>query len=60
MSRIGKRPVELPSGVEAKIDGQTIEVKGPKGTSAFTATEDEPDDGAKPGHRCHGRLQERA
>ncbi|MEL6954131.1 MAG: 50S ribosomal protein L6 [Pseudomonadota bacterium] len=40
MSRIGKRPVDLPSGVEAKIDGQTIKVKGPKGTSAFTATED--------------------
>jgi large subunit ribosomal protein L6 len=40
MSRIGKRPVPLPSGVEAKISGQTIEVKGPKGTRAFTATDD--------------------
>lgn len=40
MSRIGKRPVELPSGVEAKLDGQKIEVTGPKGTRAFTATDD--------------------
>jgi large subunit ribosomal protein L6 len=40
MSRIGKRPVPLPSGVEAKISGQTVEVKGPKGTRTFTATDD--------------------
>ena len=40
MSRIGKKPVELPSGVEAKVSGQTIEVKGPKGTQSFTATDD--------------------
>ncbi len=40
MSRIGKRPVELPSGVEAKVSGQTVEVKGPKGTRSFTATDD--------------------
>ncbi|NDV02266.1 50S ribosomal protein L6 [Pseudoroseicyclus tamaricis] len=40
MSRIGKRPVELPSGVTADIKGQHIEVKGPKGTRSFTATDD--------------------
>ena len=40
MSRIGKRPVELPSGVSASISGQTVEVKGPKGTHSFTATDD--------------------
>jgi len=40
MSRIGKRPVELPSGVSATITGQHVEVKGPKGTMAFTATDD--------------------
>ena len=40
MSRIGKKPVELPSGVEAKVSGQTVEVKGPKGTRSFTATDD--------------------
>ncbi|MAM63798.1 50S ribosomal protein L6 [Maritimibacter sp. UBA3975] len=40
MSRIGKRPVELPSGVSASLSGQTVEVKGPKGTRSFTATDD--------------------
>jgi large subunit ribosomal protein L6 len=40
MSRIGKKPVELPSGVSASVSGQTIEVKGPKGTQTFTATDD--------------------
>ncbi|HRM75753.1 MAG TPA: 50S ribosomal protein L6 [Paracoccus sp. (in: a-proteobacteria)] len=40
MSRIGKKPVELPQGVTAEVKGQTIEVKGPKGTRAFTATDD--------------------
>ena len=40
MSRIGKRPVELPKGVTATLSGQTIEVKGPKGTRSFTATDD--------------------
>ena len=40
MSRIGKKPVPLPKGVEATISGQTISVKGPKGTRTFTATDD--------------------
>ena len=40
MSRIGKNPVVLPSGVTASISGQTVEVKGPKGTRSFTATDD--------------------
>ena len=40
MSRIGKRPVELPSGVTASVSGQTVEIKGPKGTRSFTATDD--------------------
>ncbi|MGB8623226.1 MAG: 50S ribosomal protein L6 [Paracoccaceae bacterium] len=40
MSRIGKRPVELPSGVSASVSGQTVEVKGPKGSRSFTATDD--------------------
>ncbi|MDD8022192.1 MAG: 50S ribosomal protein L6 [Paracoccaceae bacterium] len=40
MSRIGKKPVELASGVSASLSGQTIEVKGPKGTRSFTATDD--------------------
>ena len=40
MSRIGKKPVALPKGVSAQISGQSIEVKGPKGTRSFTATDD--------------------
>ena len=40
MSRIGKKPVPLPGGVSAAVSGQTIEVKGPKGTRSFTATDD--------------------
>lgn len=40
MSRIGKKPVELVKGVSATISGQTVEVKGPKGTRSFTATDD--------------------
>ncbi|MBT8155909.1 50S ribosomal protein L6 [Epibacterium ulvae] len=40
MSRIGKKPVTLPSGVSASVSGQTIEVKGPKGARTFSATDD--------------------
>jgi len=40
MSRIGKNPVELPSGVEAKVDGQTVSVKGPKGQLELTLVDD--------------------
>jgi large subunit ribosomal protein L6 len=40
MSRIGKQPVALPSGVSAEVKGQTVEVKGPKGTRSWTATDD--------------------
>lgn len=31
MSRIGKQPIEIPQGVEVKIDGHTVSAKGPKG-----------------------------
>ena len=40
MSRIGKKPVELPTGVTASVSGQTVEVKGPKGVRTFTANDD--------------------
>jgi large subunit ribosomal protein L6 len=36
MSRIGKKPVTVPSGVTAEIDGQTVRVKGPKGELSRT------------------------
>ena len=32
MSRIGKAPITLPKGVDVKLDGSTVTVKGPKGT----------------------------
>ena len=32
MSRIGRLPVEIPAGVEVKLEGKTLTVKGPKGT----------------------------
>ena len=31
MSRIGKRPVAVPSGITANVEGQTVKIKGPKG-----------------------------
>ena len=37
MSRIGKKPVMIPAGVMAKVDGQSISVKGGKGELSFTA-----------------------
>ena len=40
MSRIGKKPVVIPSSVTAKLDGQTIAVKGAKGELKFTAPEE--------------------
>ena len=40
MSRIGKKPIPLPGGVSATVSGQTVSVKGPKGTREFTATDD--------------------
>ncbi|WP_020668412.1 50S ribosomal protein L6 [Amycolatopsis nigrescens] len=39
MSRIGKLPVTVPSGVEVTINGQHIQVKGPKGTLEHTIAE---------------------
>ncbi len=36
MSRIGKKPIEIPQGVEVKIDGQVVTVKGPLGEETVT------------------------
>jgi large subunit ribosomal protein L6 len=33
-SRVGKRPLAIPAGVEVKIDGRTVSIKGPKGVLA--------------------------
>ncbi|WP_242150051.1 50S ribosomal protein L6 [Sphingomonas sp. BAUL-RG-20F-R05-02] len=40
MSRIGKKPVAIPSGVTATIDGGKLNVKGPKGTLSLTLREE--------------------
>jgi large subunit ribosomal protein L6 len=40
MSRIGNKPIALPSGVEVTIDGSFVTVKGPKGTLANTFNAD--------------------
>ena len=40
MSRVGKRPVTIPSGVTATVEGQTIKMKGPKGQLQFVAHDD--------------------
>ncbi len=39
MSRIGKMPIDLPSGVEVKIDGSSVTVKGSKGELSRTFTD---------------------
>jgi large subunit ribosomal protein L6 len=36
MSRIGRLPIEIPTGVDVKIDGQAVTVKGPKGELSLT------------------------
>jgi len=40
MSRIGKKPVSVPSGVTASVDGQTVKAKGPKGELSFVVNEE--------------------
>ena len=36
MSRIGKKPITIPAGVDVKIDGNTVTVKGAKGELSYT------------------------
>ncbi|WP_300975306.1 50S ribosomal protein L6 [Sphingomonas sp. LHG3406-1] len=40
MSRIGKKPVPVPAGVTATLEGQTLSVKGPKGTLSMTVLDE--------------------
>ena len=40
MSRIGKKPVAVPAGVTASVDGQTVKAKGPKGELSFVVNEE--------------------
>ena len=49
MSRIGKKPVAVPQGVTASVDGQTVTAKGPKGELKFVVNDEvlvKLDDGA--------------
>jgi large subunit ribosomal protein L6 len=40
MSRIGKKPIEVPNGVTLTVEGQTVTVKGPKGQLTWTVAEE--------------------
>jgi large subunit ribosomal protein L6 len=40
MSRVGKKPVTVPSGVTASVEGQTVKMKGPKGALQFVVHDD--------------------
>lgn len=40
MSRIGKKPISVPQGVTANVDGQTVTAKGPKGELKFVVNEE--------------------
>ena len=52
MSRIGKLPISVPSGVDVAIDGQQVTVKGPKGTLRHVVA-----DPIRVGRRDDGALQ---
>jgi len=40
MSRVGKNPVKVPSGVEVRVDGLSVSAKGKRGELSFVATDD--------------------
>jgi large subunit ribosomal protein L6 len=40
MSRIGKKPIVIPSGITANVEGQTVKVKGPKGALQVVLNDD--------------------
>src|ERR671917_1074356 len=64
MSRIGRLPITVPGGVDVTIDGQTVSVKGPKGTLAHTVatpiTVDRTDDGTLSVQRPDDERESRA
>ncbi|GAB3392661.1 50S ribosomal protein L6 [Humibacter soli] len=39
MSRIGRLPIDIPTGVDVKVDGQDVTVKGPKGELSLTVAQ---------------------
>jgi large subunit ribosomal protein L6 len=64
MSRIGKLPIPVPSGVDVAIEGQTITVKGPRGTLSHTVSEpiavEKADDGTLEVRRPDDERQSKA
>ena len=64
MSRIGRLPIPVPSGVDIAIDGQTVNVKGPKGSLSHTVaapiTVERDEDGTLRVQRPNDERQNRA
>ena len=64
MSRIGRLPIAVPGGVDVAIDGQTVNVKGPKGNLSHTVaapiTVEREDDGTLKVQRPNDERQNRA
>ena len=64
MSRIGKLPIAVPSGVDVTIDGRTVTVKGPRGTLSHTVIEpitiERDDDGTVQVRRPNDERQNKA
>jgi large subunit ribosomal protein L6 len=64
MSRIGKLPITVPSGVDVQIDGQQVNVKGPKGSLTHTIVEpitlERAEDGTLQVRRPNDERQNRA
>lgn len=64
MSRIGKQPVGVPSGVDVNIDGQQITVKGPKGALDLTLNSavsvEKAEDGSLQVNRANDQRESRA
>ncbi len=40
MSKVGKKPVDIPAGATTKVEGQTVSIKGPKGELSFVVPDD--------------------
>jgi large subunit ribosomal protein L6 len=60
MSRVGKKPVSVPTGVTANVQGQTISVKGPKGTLSLVAGDNvtvDPKDESKEARAMWGTVR---
>ena len=60
MSRIGKKPVALPKGVTASVDGQTVKVKGPKGELSVTLVRGSRRHGGRRRHHRHAARRRRS